>query len=453
MTEGHASGISGPGPRPVGGPLAPLRALGGRGEPDLVAASLSAPPGRSRRVGGVKVNSHVHLPPNFSAFQTVVEASELASAQGVGVIGASNYYDFGVYEAFAQRSTSLGVFPLFGLEVVCLQEDLRHAGDRVNDPGNPGKTYLCGKGITQFAPMNAAAAGLMGTVRSIDSDRIAAMTGRLSRIFAAAGVETSLTEGSLKAAVVRRYGVPADAVYLQERHVAQGFQEALFAAVEPGERAGALARVLGTDPGPALDAVSVQNAIRGHLMKAGQPGYVEETFVGLDHAYQLVLALGGVPCYPVLADGARPVCEFERPVEHLVGSLRQHRVHCAELIPNRNTVPVVRAYVQALRQAGIPVLAGTEHNTLEMVPMEPHCAGGEPIPDDLKGTFWEGACVIAAHQFLTANGEPGYVDAYGEPAPSYPDADSRIRAFAQLGAAVIEKYAEMAPKTEHAVEV
>ena len=74
--------------------------------------------------------------------------------------------------------------------------------------------------------------------------------------------------------------------------------------------------------GPELDAVSVQNAIRTHLMKAGKPGYVEETFVGLDHAYQLVLALGGVPCYPVLADGAQPVCEFERPVERLVTPLR-----------------------------------------------------------------------------------------------------------------------------------
>jgi hypothetical protein len=110
--------------------------------------------------------------------------------------------------------------------------------------------------------------------------------------------------------------------------------------------------------------------------------------------------------------------------------------------------------VQALREAGIAVLAGTEHNTLDMVPMEPQCAGGEPIPDDIKDIFWEGACVIAAHQFLTANGKNGYVDEYGEPAPSYPDADARIKAFAQLGAAVIEKYTEMPrPQPELAEEV
>ena len=134
--------------------------------------------------------------------------------------------------------------------MVCLLEDLRQAGDRVNDPANPGKTYLCGKGITQFAPMNAAAAGLMGTVRSIDSDRIAAMIDKLNGVFARGGVETSLTEGSVKAAVVSRYGVPADTVYLQERHVAQAFQEALFVAVRPGAVPAALARVLGTGPAP-----------------------------------------------------------------------------------------------------------------------------------------------------------------------------------------------------------
>jgi hypothetical protein len=440
MSEGYAPGASGDGHNHVaggqgGGPLSVLRTLATSWEPGPPAES---PPGRG------KVNSHVHLPPNFSAFNTVVQAAEMAGAQGVGVLGASNYYHFGVYEPFAERSFSLGVFPLFGLEVVCLQEDLRQAGDRVNDPANPGKTYLCGKGITQFAPMSAAAAGLMGTVRSVDSDRIAAMIDKLSRIFEASGIRTGVTEGSIKAAIVSRYGIPADSVYLQERHVAQGFQEALFATVGPDALPAALVRLLGADPGPRLDAVSVQNAIRSHLMKAGKPGYVEETFVGLDDAYQMVLALGGVPCYPVLADGAQPVCEFEQPVERLVAALREHRVHCAELIPNRNAVPVLGAYVRALRQAGIAVLAGTEHNTLDMVPMEPHCAGGEPVPEDLRDIFWEGACVIAAHQFLGANGKSGYVDAYGEPAPSYSSPDARIKAFARLGAAVIEKYADMA---------
>ncbi len=110
-------------------------------------------------------------------------------------------------------------------------------------------------------------------------------------------------------------------------------------------------------------------------MKAGKPGYVEETFVGFDHAYALVLALGGIPCYPVLADGASPICPFEEPVERLVSTLADRHIYCAELIPNRNLPEVLTAYVRGLRAAGIAVLAGTEHNSPEMLPLEPRCAG------------------------------------------------------------------------------
>jgi len=61
--------------------------------------------------------------------------------------------------------------------------------------------------------------------------------------------------------------------------------------------------------------------------------------------------------------------------------LKQRRIHCAELIPNRNTPEVLGAYARALRAAGITVLAGTEHNTLDLIPIEPRCAGGIPVPD------------------------------------------------------------------------
>jgi hypothetical protein len=418
---------------PGGGPLAALQALGEL--PDSGRRDQALP-------FRAKVNSHVHVPPNFSAFHTVGEAVQMAAEQDVRVLGVSNYYDFGAYGPLAELSMSMGVFPLFGLEVVCLLENLLHSGVRVNDPGNPGKMYLCGKGITRFAPMDAAAATLMDTVRRIDSDRIANMIDKLNGVFAASGVKTSVTEESVKAAVVTRHGVPADTVYLQERHVAQAFQEALFALVPIASRPDALLSLFHANPGANLDSVSVQDAIRANLMKAGKPGYVNEAFVGFDHAFQLVLALGGVPCYPVLADGARPMCEFEESIERLVLSLKQRRIHCAELIPNRNTPEVLGAYARALRAAGITVLAGTEHNTLDLIPIEPRCAGGIPVPDPLKDIFWEGACVIAAHQFRMANGRGGYIDGDGELNPSYPADEVRIEAFAQLGATVIKEYAQ-----------
>ncbi len=417
-------------------PLAALKMLGDLSGPRSRAAD--AP----RRL---KVNAHIHIPPNFSAFSSVREAVELAAAQDVRVVGVSNYYHFGAYATFAEHSHAMDVFPLFGLEVICLLDDLVQADVKINDPGNPGKMYLCGKGVTRFAPMSGDAVGLMDTIRRNDSTRIATMIERVARLFEDGGVDTGVTEASVKAAIVQRHGLPLDTIYLQERHVAQAFQEAVFARVSPETRTATLRAVFGSDPGPGLnEAVRLQSAIRTHLMKAGKRGYVDETFVGFDHAYRLILALGGVPCYPVLADGAAPICPFEDPLERLVRSLRDRRIYCAELIPNRNSPQVLAAYARGLRAAGIVVLAGTEHNTLEMLPMEPQCAGGIPIPEAIKEVFWEGALVVAAHQYLTANGQMGYVDESGALNPAYTSGEARIEAFAQLGESVIQRYGRVA---------
>ena len=65
---------------------------------------------------------------------------------------------------------------------------------------------------------------------------------------------------------------------------------------------------------------------------------------------------------------------------------------------------------------------------------------GAAVPDDIKDIFREGACVAAAHQFLTLSGEIGFVDGKGNPNPKYKTDDERITAFRKLGETVIAKY-------------
>lgn len=403
--------------------------------------------------GRLATNTHVHIPPNFSAFTTVREVVTSAAAEDIRVLGVSNYYHFGTYTQFAEISRSMGVFPLFGLEVICRLDDLVQANIKINDPGNPGKMYLCGKGITRFAPMTPSAMSAMDKIRSIDSARIVAMIGKLNDLFAGGGVPTDITEQSVKDAVMRRHTVPAETVYLQERHIAQAFQETLFVGVDEASRPAALREICQAEPGQDLDPVSVQNAIRTHLMKSGRPGYVDEEFVDFAHAYQLVLELGGIPCYPVLADGAKPICPFEDPPSDLARSLTDRGVYCAELIPDRNSPEVLTAYVNALHSAGLAVCAGTEHNTREMRPMRARCADGSAIPESIQEIFWEGACTVAAHQFLTAHGQAGYVDATGRPNPAYPTNQARREAFARIGAAVIDKSLRLASAADPQMEV
>jgi len=408
-----------------------LGGLGTTAEMEADAARGSAP------AGTPKNNTHVHLPPNFSAFDSLSELADGAAREGVAVLGASNYYFYEVYAPFAALLRARGIFPLFGLEVMVMIEDLRRRGVKVNDPGNPGKTYLCGKGITRLAPMTPSAESLLETIRRNDGERMDRMTARLAAIFEEQGVRTGLDGAAVRQRVARRHGCEVETVVLQERHLAQAFQERLFETVPEGERGERLERLLGSAP---ADPVKIQNEIRTHLMKSGKPAFVEENYLSLEQGYRLILELGGIPCYPVLADGANPVSPFEESAERLADALRERRIFCVEFIPLRNRPDVLNRYVPALRRAGLAVAAGTEHNTLERPPLEPTARGGEPLPPEVAEIFWEGACVAVAHAFLTLRGRCGYVDAQGALRPGYGSQEERLAAFRKLGAAVIERY-------------
>lgn len=417
-----------------------LRDISSVSEIQSLASKAYAPASRP------KVNSHIHLPPNFSAFNTVQQAMDLTAEENVGVLGVSNYYDYNVYEQFITLARKKKIFPLFGLEIICMIDDLRSAGVKINDPGNPGKMYVCGKGITRFGNMTPEGSRLLNLIRKNDSTRMAAMVDATEKVFTQRGLPTGTTNQSVIDMIVKRHGSAPQTVYLQERHIAQAFQEAAFVKVPATERIEKLSAVFGapTKAKHADDFVNVQNDLRSHLMKSGKPAFVDETFIGFADAFKLIVELGGYACYPVLADGNSPICGFEDPVEKLIENVKTRNIHAAEFIPVRNDVAVLTKYVKAMRAAGLVITAGTEHNTLDLIPIEPTCKGGAAIPEELKDIFWEGACVAAAHQFLTMHGEAGFVDATGNPNPQYKTAEDRIAAFARIGAAVIRKYQEVA---------
>lgn len=392
-----------------------------------------------------RVNAHIHLPPNFSAFDSVGEAVKLAGEQDIRVLGASNYYDYTVYGEFGRQAYRRGIFPLFGLEVIAFDQELAEAGIKLNDPGNPGKVYICGKAIARFDTPTPRATELLERIRQNDRERMAEMIGLLDEYFRAHGIDTGLDEAGVIDRIERRHDCARETIYLQERHVCMAFQEAFFEAVAAGDRKAALERVFGVKSAVEVnDPVAVQNAIRSHLVKAGKPCYVAERFVTCDEANELTREFGGIPVYPVLADGADPISPWEADPETLIANLKRNGYHFAEFIPTRNRPELIERYVPALREAGIVVSAGTEHNTLDLIPLDPFCKGGEPIPEAARRIFWEGACVAAAHQFLCLHGEPGFLDRDGGPVRDDRSPGERIEDFARLGAVVIQAYFERA---------
>ena len=134
------------------------------------------------------VNTHVHMPPNFSAFDTPEEAVRIAAAEGVAAMGTSNYYDFNVYKRFATAAVEAAIVPLFGVEIITLIDDLPDGGMLINDPTNVNRMYLCGKALSRIDSPVASAASSMAAMRAASDDRIRRMTALIAARCAGAGL-------------------------------------------------------------------------------------------------------------------------------------------------------------------------------------------------------------------------------------------------------------------------
>lgn len=379
-------------------------------------------------------NTHLHVPPNFSAFTTVEDAVETSAREGVKVIGTSNFHDFGVYDRFDAAARQHGLAALFGLEFISVLEEEQRAGVKINDPANPGRAYVCGKGIPSPTSPSPESKAFMDAAKASNEARTTDMIDLIRDLFATAGLEVDISYGSIVEAIAARAEVPAEWVVLQERHVALGFQLALFDEIPVDARAGVLEKVYGQAPRAAADdAIATQGELRSRLMKAGCPAFVEETPVPFTDALAFIRGLGAIAVYPTLADGVSPMCGYEDPVEDLIERMGGHEIYGAELIPVRNTPAVVDRYVTTWRDAGIFVMVGTEHNTQERIPVAPTCLDGVELSDVVKDITWEGTCVVAAHQHLMQQGKAGFADSTGALNPTFPDAETRIRYFAELG--------------------
>ena len=358
------------------------------------------------------VNTHVHLPPNFSAFTTVADAIQTALAEGVRAIGISNFYDQQVYRQFADQAAEAGIVALYGLEFITVVADLEASGTRINDPANPGRMYVCGKGIDPFRERSAEAAATAAEIRQGNDARAQQMLAKLSSHFQAAGLPIGLDAAEVIQAVATRGEVPTAWVSLQERHIAQAVEEAI-SVLPKQQRASLLERAYGAPATANLeDPAAMQAEIRSRLLKTGRPGFAPEVPLTFETAYRYVLDMGRIPCYPTLADGADPVCPFEEPPAELAQRLRERGIALAELIPIRNRSAVVDQYVRAFAEAGIEVVAGTEHNTVDRIAYDPSCIDG-PISAASRQACYEGTCIIAAHQARVATGQPGFVDSSG----------------------------------------
>lgn len=361
----------------------------------------------------MKVNAHLHTPYSFSAFIDIDDALDRAVKEGVKVVGINDFYTTSGYEAWAEGCKKRNLFPLFGIEFISLNEADQRAGLRVNDPGNPGRTYLSGKGMSCPFMLDEPYASQLTNVRKEANDQVEAMCEKLNGLLQANRIDFSLDFEWIKNELTKGS--------IRERHLAKALRMKVyeFCGNEDKNIKSVFSLLFGGKElkSSITDFAGVENEIRGNLLKAGGAAFVPETaeaFLPMQTVCEIILAGGGIPTYPFLADDASGgYTDFENDLERVAIQLTERGFHSVEFITTRNDVNLLEKYAGYLYEKGFIVTFGSEHNTPAMEPIELFARNNTPLTEKLMKINFEGACVIAAHQQLVSQGQRGYVDKKG----------------------------------------
>lgn len=355
-----------------------------------------------------ETNGHIHTPYSFSAFSDMDSVFKMAKDEEISVLGINDFYVTDGYDSFHKGCFENRIFPLFNIEFIGLLKEEQKKNIRINDPNNPGRIYFCGKGLDYPFELGWLTKRELNSVIKESQNQIKAMIGKLNQLIEKENPALILSYDTIKKNFAREL--------VRERHIAKALRmTALRKSDKQEEQVEFLEKLYGGKKSKAgiENASALENEIRSNLLKSGGAAFVEEdekSFLELKKIIRIIIKAGGIPCYPVLLDDpSGKFTEFENDPEKLYRSLTALGIECIELIPGRNDLNILRSFVEFFDSKGFVILFGTEHNTPEMLPLRVAARGSVPLDASLKKTAWEGTCIIAAHQYLRADGRQGYV--------------------------------------------
>jgi hypothetical protein len=377
----------------------------------------------------LNVNSHIHTPYSFSAFNTIPEIFRQAVNENIALLGINDFFVADGYDSFCEGATNNSIFPLFNIEFIGLLKEQQQSGIRINDPNNPGRCYFCGKGLDYPFRVGPDFSEKLNHVIYLGQEQVRAMIERLNDIFRITDPEINFSYENIRSGFAKNL--------VRERHLAKAVRVAIYEKYRDNEsRIQLFERLFEKSPEADLaDLPGIENEIRSNLLKAGGRAFVEEdenTFLQVEEIIRIINNAGGIPCYPVLLDDKKGnYTEFEQSSDSLLYELSQRKISCIELIPGRNDASHLEKFVNFFYERNFIVLMGTEHNTPELAPLTCDTRGRKPLSANMKRIAYEGACAVAAHQYLRAIGEQGYTIS-----DRMPD-KTRTEYFIRLGNALI----------------
>ncbi len=381
------------------------------------------------------VNGHIHTPYSFSSFDCIGQIFRLAQEEQVDVLGINDFFVSDGYEEFYENALKTRKFPLFNVEFVGLIPGFQQKAITINDPHNPGRIYFCGKGLNYPYSVSDGNKTFLSGLLDEKKKQITQMIEKANRLLQTVSPELKLSYREIKNSFAKEL--------VRERHIAKAIRTlAEKEYSEVNKRKTFFAQLWGEEPISDLtDKPAIANEIRSKLLKLGGAAFVPESptsFPSVEQIEAYVLDAGGIPCYPVLLDDRKGnlITSFESDWNFMDEQLKAMNVHMVELIPSRNSVDKLREFVQFFSEKGYVVAFGSEHNTPGVFPLEVKIDGTNVLPEDLKKVAYEGACVVAAHQYLKAKEKEGFVTTEGN------RGNESIEYFVKLGNAVIKKFIE-----------
>jgi PHP domain len=354
-----------------------------------------------------KVNNHIHTPYSFSAFQSVTEAVQKAVAEDVRILGINDFYVCDGYGEFMDRCVEFGVFPLLNIELIGISKPDQENGIRVNDPANPGRTYISGKGLTFPSILPASQADKLKTIIEESNRQVDEMIHLLNKYLAKQELDIVLSVEEIMEKKAENL--------LRERHVAQMLRLKLEEKAENDLEFYELLNAVYAGASfhkKRSDISGTEEELRARLLKAGAPAFVpedEKAFLPMETIIGIIKDAGGIPTYPLLLDGAGDtITEFEHGKEQLFKKLTERGFSSIEFIPGRNELAKLKEYAEYFYKKGFVISFGTEHNTSAMLPLTVSCKGGVELDSSLMEISYKGAAYVAAHQYLVAKRGPAY---------------------------------------------
>jgi hypothetical protein len=379
------------------------------------------------------VNGHIHTPYSFSSFFSMAQIFEQALEENVRVLGINDFFMADGYHDFYELAYGNRIFPMFNIEIVGLMPEEQYKKFRINDPNNPGRTYISGKGLDFPFELDPALECMLHNIRYENQIHTKEIIENANRIIQEIDLHLALKYSEIKRLFAKDF--------VSERHVSRAIRALVYARYPKSpERKDFLNRLCGKMGFTADldDLAGVENEIRAKLLKSGGRAYVPEdssAFLPIPEVLEIILNAGGIPCYSVLLDDESGQCtEYEANKQILHNELIAYGIHCIEFLPYRNDVEILRNYVDFFQENGFVITFGTAHSTPDNKPLRVTTRDGNFLDEELAAISHEGASIIAAHQYLRSKGEQGYLDIEGKPRKE------KMNEFIKLGKAIIQKF-------------